>query len=79
MGEAKDADIKLRLGLQTLLDIAFGREDPLSAAGKGIMELEGLGNDSEKLVRFYNIFLVSMQKAANNPNMNYYEINKKTK
>jgi len=78
-GEVKDADIILRLSLQTLLDIANGREDPLSAAGKGIIKLEGLGNDSEKLVKFYNIFLVSMQKAANNPNINYYELNKKTK
>jgi len=78
-GEEKEADIKLRLEMQTLLDIAYGREDPLSAVGKGIMELEGLGDDSAKLVRFYNIFLVSMQKVANNPNINYYELNKKTK
>jgi putative sterol carrier protein len=79
VGEDKEADIKLRLELQTLLDIAYGREDPLSAVGKGIMELEGLGDDSAKLVRFYNIFLVSMQKVANNPNINYYELDKKTR
>ncbi|MFW9999979.1 MAG: SCP2 sterol-binding domain-containing protein [Candidatus Hodarchaeota archaeon] len=79
VGEDKEADIKLRLGLQAMLDIAYGREDPLLAVQKGIMELEGLGNDSGNLVKFYNIFLASMQKVANEPNVNYFELNKKTK
>jgi len=79
VGEAKDADIKLRLGLQTMLDIAYGREDPLLATQKGIMELEGLGDNSGNLVRFYNIFLASMQKVASDPNLNYYEVDKKTR
>ena len=79
VGETKDADLKIRLGLQTMLDIAYGREDPLLATQKGIMDLEGLGDDSGNLVRFYNIFLASMQKVANNPNLNYYELDKKTR
>jgi hypothetical protein len=79
VGKIKDADIKLRLGLQSMLDIAYGREDPFLATQKGIMKLEGLGDDSENLVRFYNIFLASMQKVANQPNVNYYEIKKKTR
>jgi len=79
VGEIKDADITLRLELQTMLDIAYGREDPLLATQKGIMEMEGLGDDSSNLVRFYNIFLASMQKVANNPNLNYFELDKKTK
>lgn len=79
VGETKDADIKLRLRLQSMLDVAYGREDPLLAVQKGIMELEGLGDDSGNLVRFYNIFLASMQNVANQPNVNYYELNKKTR
>lgn len=79
VGETKDADIKLKLGLQSMLDVAYGREDPILAVQKGIMELQGLGDDSENLVRFYDIFLNSMQKVANQPNINYHEINKKTR
>ena len=79
VGDTKDADIKLRLDLQSMLDIAYGREDPLLATQKGILELEGLGDDSENLVKFYNIFLDSMQKVAKSPNINYYEVNKNTK
>ncbi|MFX1304887.1 MAG: SCP2 sterol-binding domain-containing protein [Promethearchaeota archaeon] len=77
VGETKDADIKLKLGLQSMLDVAYGREDPILAVQKGIMELQGLGDDSENLVRFYDIFLNSMQKVANQPNINYHEISKK--
>jgi hypothetical protein len=62
-----------------MLDIAYGREDPLLATQKGIMELEGLGDNSGNLVRFYNIFLASMQKVASDPNLNYYEVDKKTR
>ena len=79
VGDSIDADIKLRLELQSMLDIAYGREDPLLAAQKGILELEGLGDDSENLVKFYNIFLATMQKVASNPNINYFEVNKKAK
>jgi putative sterol carrier protein len=79
MGDAKDADIRLKLELQTMLDIAYGREDPFLATQKGIMELEGLGDDSSNLVKIFNIFVVSMQKVASNPNLNYYELNKKSR
>ena len=53
--------------------------NPFFAIEEGHMEIEGLGEDSEKLMRFYNIFMVSMQKAAQEPNLNYYELNKKTR
>jgi len=78
-GDAEDADMKVKLELQSMLDLAFGRLNPFFAIEEGHMEIEGLGEDSEKLMRFYNIFMVSMQKAAQERNLNYYELNKKTR
>ena len=43
------------------------------------MEIEGLGEDSEKIMRFYNIFVLSMQMIAQVPNVHYYELNKDTR
>jgi len=79
MGESDKADMKVKLELQTMLDMAYGRENPIFGVEKGLMEMEGLGNDSELLVRFYNIFMVTMQMVAADPNINYYELNKKTR
>lgn len=79
MGESDKADMKVKLNLQTMLDFAYGREDPLLGVGEGLMEMEGLGNDSDLLVRFYKIFMVSMQMVAAEPNTNYFELNKKTR
>ena len=79
MGESDNADMKVKLELQTMLDFAYDREDPLLGVGEGLMEMEGLGNDSNLMVRFYNIFMVSMQMVAAEPNTNYFELNKKTR
>lgn len=79
IGASDDADMIVRLHLRTMLDFAYGRENPLFGVEKGLMEMEGLGNDSELLVKFYNIFMVTMQMVAAEPNNNYYELNKKTR
>ncbi len=79
IGESDKADMKVKLNLQTMLDFAYGREDPLLGVGEGLMEMEGLGDDSDLMVRFYNIFMVSMQMVAAEPNTNYFELNKKTR
>jgi len=78
-GDTEDADMKVKLKLQSMLDLAFGRLNPFFAIEEGNMEIEGLGEDSEKLMKFYNIFMISMQKAAQEPNLNYFELNKKTR
>jgi len=62
-----------------MLDIANDRLNPFFAIEEGKMAIEGLGDDSEKIMRFYNIFVVSMQMVAQDPNVNYYEINKNTR
>jgi len=72
-------DMKVKLNMDMMLDMAYGRVNPLFAVEEGKMEIEGLGEDSGKLVKFYNIFMVSMQKVAQEPNQNYYELNRKTR
>ena len=52
-----------------MLDIAYGREDPLLAAQKGIIDLEGLGDDSSNLVRFYNRIPMSKEDETVTDNM----------
>lgn len=78
MGENK-ADMKAKLDISTMLDMAFGRTDPFQAFEEGKMILEGLGDDSTLLVKFYNIFMVSMQMVAADPQSNYYEIKENTR
>ena len=78
-GENPDPDMKVKINVNTMLDIANDRLNPFFAIEEGKMEIEGLGEDSEKIMRFYNIFVVSMQMVAQEPNLNYYETNKNTR
>ena len=78
-GEYPEPDMKVKIHVNTMLDIANDRLNPFFAIEEGKMVIEGLGEDSEKIMRFYNIFVVSMQMVASEPNVNYYELNKDTR
>ena len=69
-----NADMKVKLNVDTMMDLAYGREDPFNAVTEGKLEMEGLGDDSDLMVKFYNIFMVTMQMAASDPQLHYYEI-----
>ena len=77
--ECPEPDMKVTIHINTMLDIANDRLNPFFAIEEGKMQIEGLGEDSEKIMRFYNIFVVSMQMIASDPNTNYYEKNKDTR
>jgi len=77
--EDPEPDMKVTIHVNTMLDIANDRLNPFFAIEEGKMEVDGLGEDSEKIMRFYNIFVVSMQMVASEPNVNYFEINKDTR
>jgi putative sterol carrier protein len=77
--EVSNPDMKVKIHVNTMLDIANDRLNPFYAIEEGKMEIDGLGEDSEKIMRFYNIFVVSMQMVAQEPNVNYYELNKDTR
>ena len=67
-------DMKVKLSINAMMDLAYGRDDPFNAVTEGKLVMEGLGDDSELMVRFYNIFMVSMQMVASDPQLHYYEI-----
>ena len=77
--EYPEPDMKVKIHINTMLDIANDRLNPFFAIEEGKMVVEGLGDDSEKIMRFYNIFVVSMQMVAQEPNENYFELNKSTR
>lgn len=77
--EYSEPDMKVKIHVNTMLDIANDRLNPFYAIEERKMEIDGLGEDSEKVMRFYNIFVVSMQMVAREPNVNYYELNKNTR
>jgi len=77
--EVSNPDMKVKIHINTMLDIANDRLNPFYAIEEGKMEIDGLGEDSENIMRFYNIFVVSMQMVAQEPNVNYYELNKDTR
>ena len=77
--EIPEPDMKVKIHVNTMLDIANDRLNPFYAIEEKKMEIEGLGEDSEKIMRFYNIFVVSMQMVAQEPNVKYYELNKNTR
>lgn len=74
MGELEGADMKVKIEINTMLDLAYGREDPFSAMGEGKIVMEGLGSDSSLIVKFYNVFMDSMMIVAKDPQLHYYEV-----
>ena len=74
MGEPEKPDMKIKLDVNTMMDLAYGRADPFSLVGEGKLVMEGLGDDSELVVRFYNIFMETMMAVAADPQLHYYEI-----
>lgn len=75
----EDADLKVKIDIDTMLGIAYGRLDPFSVLDQGKMEIDGLGDDSSMIVKFYNVFVDSMTMVAADPNIKYYEMNKETR
>jgi len=78
-GEPEIPDLKVKMHINAMLDMAYERINPFFAMEEGHMEIEEIGQDSSKLTKFYNIFMVSLQRVAKQENQNYYELNKKTR
>ena len=74
----KKIHLKVKLDLQTFLDISYGRINPISAVLKGKLKIKGLLK-IKTLLKFMKIFLKSMKMVAANPNLNYFEQNKNTR
>ena len=74
----KNLDLKIRMNIYTLLDLAYGRLGPIKAVIKRKIRIKGLLKVGI-LRKFIKIFLKSMQMVAADPINNYYELNKDTR
>lgn len=74
----KKVDLKIKMSLNTLLDISYGRINPINAVLKGKVKMKGMFRIGTVL-KFLKIFVKSMKMVASQPNLNYYELNKETR
>jgi putative sterol carrier protein len=74
----KKIDLKVRMSIYTLLDLAYGRLGPVKAVVQRKIRIKGIIKFGT-LLKFIKIFLKSMQIVASDPNNNYYELNKDTR
>ncbi len=76
--EQKDtpkADLKVTLEFNAMLDIAYGKLNPIMALLTGKLKIKGIFR-IKTLLNFMNIFLYTMKVVAEDPTQNYFEMNK---
>ena len=71
-------DLKIKMDLYTLLDIAYRRINPIKAVLSRRLKIKGILKVGT-LLKFMKIFLTSMKMVAADPNTNYFEKNKETR
>jgi len=74
----KKVDLKVKMTIYTLLDLAYGRVSSVKGVLQRKIRIKGLLK-VRILLKFMNIFLKSMQMVASDPNNKYYELNKDTR
>jgi len=74
----KKVDLKIKMNIFTLLDLAFNRLSPVKAVLQRKLKIKGIYKIGT-ILKFMKIFLKSMQMVASDPNNNYYELNKEVR
>ena len=74
----KKINLKVKMDINTFLDLAFGRLNPIKAFLKRKLKIKGLLK-IVTVLKFMKIFLKTMKMVANDPNNNYFELNKETR
>jgi putative sterol carrier protein len=74
----KKVDLKVDLNIYTLLDLAYGRINPVKAYIQRKLKIKGIYKIGT-ILRFIKVLLKTMQMVALDPNDNYFELNKDTK
>jgi putative sterol carrier protein len=74
----KKVDLKVKMSLDTLLEIAYGRLNPINAVMKRKVKIKGIFRIGI-IIKFLKIFVNSMKMVASQSNLNYYELNKETR
>ena len=77
-GYDKMADLRVAMGVQTMLDVAFGRLGAIKAALLRKIKIKGMLKIGV-LLKFMKVFLKSMKMAAEDPITDYFEYEKCTK
>lgn len=72
------ADLKVKIEFNTMLEIAYGRLNPIMALLAGKIKIKGILK-IKTILRFMKIFLDTMKIVAADPIQNYYELNKNLK
>ena len=72
------ADLKVKIEFNTMLEIAYGRLNPIIALLAGKIKIKGIFK-LMTILRFMKIFLDTMKIVAADPIQNYYELNKNIK
>ena len=76
-GEAKKA-LKITLHVHSMLEMAFGRLGVIKATLTRKIKIKGIYRIGT-ILKFMKIFLKTMKMVADEPNINYYELNKHTR
>ena len=71
-GETKKADLKVTMGLQTMLDVAYGRKNAIMSVLKREIKMKGIFRVGVVL-KFMKIFLKSMKMVVEDPEIYYFE------
>ncbi len=71
-------DLKVFMNLNTLLNLGYGRLNPMNAVLTRKLKIKGFLKILT-LMKFIKIFLTSMKMVAKDPAINYYEKNKATR
>ncbi len=67
----KKINLKVKMGIYTFLDLAYGRLNPIKAVLKRKLKIKGLLKIGT-LLKFMKIFLKTMKMVASDPNNNYF-------
>lgn len=78
MADLKDADLKVTMGIHSMMDLAFGRLGVVKAVLTRKLKIKGMLKIGT-LLKFQKIFLNTMKMVAAEPNLNYFELEKRTR
>ena len=74
-GEKRKADLRVSMGIHTMLDVAYGRSNSIISVLKRKIKIKGMLKVGV-LLKFMKVFLKSMKMVAADPEIRYYEIDK---
>ena len=76
-GETKKA-LKITLHVHSMLEMAYGRLGVIKATLTRKIKIKGIHRIGT-ILKFMKIFLKTMKMVADEPNINYYELHKRTR